>query len=286
VYYRDRDTATGILAVLIILFMLGTVEALIFGGFELLEPAKNTMTGFTGMPDIVQQPQLPPMTDSQPVSQSENTTPVTSVSGKPTVVDETIPTPSAADKPATPERIVIVPPLLGKSSVPDKTTPYQSATSGKPPAIAGTEMEKHVHALVNLERTKNGLTALMFDASISAVARKYSEDMAKRDYFNHVSPEGATLADRFRVGGVQVGRFGCGENIFKCPQVKVSYYNRSGVLVSEEYYSQSEIDELAVKGWMKSPGHRDNILNRNWSAEGIGIAISAGGDVYVTQDFN
>jgi uncharacterized protein YkwD len=164
VYYQKRDTATGVLAALIILFIMGTVVAFIFGGFEALEPVKNTITGSSKVPVIIQQPQLPPINVPQPSPPPEKSSPEPTVSEKSPVPGETIPIPPVAGKSPAPEKIIIVPPSLGKSSIPDKTTPAQSATTGKPPPIAGTEMEKQVHALVNMERTKNGLTALTLDA--------------------------------------------------------------------------------------------------------------------------
>jgi uncharacterized protein YkwD len=40
-----------------------------------------------------------------------------------------------------------------------------------------------------------------------------------------------------------------------------------------------------VRGWMKSPGHRDNLLNPNYRKMGIGIAIRKG-NIYATQIFS
>ena len=36
---------------------------------------------------------------------------------------------------------------------------------------------------------------------------------------------------------------------------------------------------------MSSEGHRENVLKRGFERQGIGVAITAGGKVYVTQDF-
>jgi uncharacterized protein YkwD len=43
--------------------------------------------------------------------------------------------------------------------------------------------------------------------------------------------------------------------------------------------------EFAVERWMKSTGHRENILNDRWKESGIGIAITADGAYYFTQVF-
>ncbi|RAK24681.1 Cysteine-rich secretory protein family protein, partial [Actinoplanes lutulentus] len=40
-----------------------------------------------------------------------------------------------------------------------------------------------------------------------------------------------------------------------------------------------------VNGWMKSPGHRTNILNCKSKTVGVGAVYSANGTPYYTQDF-
>jgi uncharacterized protein YkwD len=45
-------------------------------------------------------------------------------------------------------------------------------------------------------------------------------------------------------------------------------------------------DPAAVMtGWMNSPGHRTNILNCQYRQLGVGVAASAKGARYWTQDF-
>ena len=44
--------------------------------------------------------------------------------------------------------------------------------------------------------------------------------------------------------------------------------------------------EDAIKGWMGSPGHRANILQKNTREIGLGIARDDGGTVYYTAVFS
>lgn len=267
-YYQERRTPNVILTVFVALFILGiAIIALTFAGFEPLLPLRNAILGFSTTPTIDQQASNPSTAD---IKQPQN----------PTITDtKQAPTPPKAEPPPQPP--------------PDKGSPGP-AVSEKPSAINIADLEKQIHNLVNLERSKNGLVVVAWDAELSTVARKHSEDMAKRNYFNHVSPEGYRAVDRCKLAGINISKtqgdgvyyLGCSENIFQCSLVKVYYYNKNGVLAYSEYYSQSEIAELAVQGWMSSKGHRDNILTRFWRTEGIGIAISDGGDVYITQNFN
>jgi len=46
-----------------------------------------------------------------------------------------------------------------------------------------------------------------------------------------------------------------------------------------------EIAAGSVRGWMHSAGHRRNILEATYGRTGIGAAIAAGGEVYITQMF-
>ncbi|HTY56376.1 MAG TPA: CAP domain-containing protein, partial [Candidatus Binataceae bacterium] len=47
----------------------------------------------------------------------------------------------------------------------------------------------------------------------------------------------------------------------------------------------SEMPDRAVKAWMASPPHRENMLSANFRETGIGVARSSDGKTYVTQDF-
>jgi uncharacterized protein YkwD len=48
--------------------------------------------------------------------------------------------------------------------------------------------------------------------------------------------------------------------------------------------SPDEIARQVVDGWMGSEGHRENLLKRGFDRQGIGVAITAGGKVFVTQN--
>ena len=52
-----------------------------------------------------------------------------------------------------------------------------------------------------------------------------------------------------------------------------------------DWNSQEKIAQTTVQGWMKSPGHRKNILTPYFKSEGIGIVVSPDDKVYITQNF-
>lgn len=157
------------------------------------------------------------------------------------------------------------------------------------PHIVIPDLEKKIHALINEERKKEGLSPLARDNALARIARKHSRDMAKRNYFDHVSPEGRNFAHRYSQEGykcsVVVGttiHMGA-ENI-----ALNNLYDSATTVNGEVFYSwnsPAKIAETTVRGWMNSPGHRKNILTPYWRNEGIGIIITPEDKVYITQNF-
>ncbi|MBS0634210.1 MAG: CAP domain-containing protein [Verrucomicrobia bacterium] len=114
--------------------------------------------------------------------------------------------------------------------------------------------------LVNKERTKKGLKPLKELSEISKVARKHSQNMAdKKVSFGH---------DGFDARFEEVQKIGV---------------RRFGENVAYSYNIKDPL-EAAVKGWMKSEGHRENILG-DYEETGMGIAYDKKGTFYVTQLF-
>jgi len=151
-------------------------------------------------------------------------------------------------------------------------------------------LEKKIHNLINIERQKYGLSQLDWNDKIALAARGHSEDMLKRNYFEHDSPEGHDFSWRYSQVGfscnIYVGNYiySGAENIHQGWTYGTIWYT-NGVETSREWYSSDKIAENAVNGWMNSPGHRENILTPYWKNEGIGVAVSSDGKVLVTQDF-
>ncbi len=50
------------------------------------------------------------------------------------------------------------------------------------------------------------------------------------------------------------------------------------------WYSNAALAKEITKGWMESPGHRENILHGDYDEAGVGVVI-ANGYVYATQEF-
>jgi uncharacterized protein YkwD len=138
-----------------------------------------------------------------------------------------------------------------------------------------TALERRVHDLINAERMKTHARPLSWDADLAAIARAHSADMAKRRFFSHVNPDGDDPTARGRRAG------------YECRKALSSSEYRVGL--AENLYEISgnapvDVARRSVSGWMKSPGHRQNILEKNYTKTGIGVA-EVGDTIYITQLF-
>ena len=128
-----------------------------------------------------------------------------------------------------------------------------------------TVIERIVFELTNEERTANGLLPLAWDSELCRLARQHSEDMGGRGYFDHETPEGLFPKDRARAAGLRGFRV-IAENIA---------YNKG----------YENPGAYAVQRWMKSSGHRANILYSAFQYSAIGSDLASDGSVYLTQVF-
>jgi uncharacterized protein YkwD len=124
-------------------------------------------------------------------------------------------------------------------------------------------------ALTNRDRARYGRVALRLDARLNEAAQRHAEDMLRRNYFNHYSPEGRSPSDRFAAVG---GRGGAGENI---AVIKAPTLGRVDAKRLDFFERQ----------WMKSPGHRKNLLDARYTRFGFGIA-AVGDRIYAVQLFS
>lgn len=121
-----------------------------------------------------------------------------------------------------------------------------------PPAVAYQNHDRIVERVlkhVNQHRAMNGATPLAMNARLSDAAQKHSEDMARRDFLDHRSPDGRALQDRV---------------------ASVGYPWRA---IAENLAAGMSSPESTVQSWMTSPGHRDNMLSRDYLEAGIGYAV-------------
>jgi uncharacterized protein YkwD len=114
--------------------------------------------------------------------------------------------------------------------------------------------------------------------------------MAERGYFAHDNLLGQGPSERAVKQGYvcrkNYGSYyteGVAENIFQNWLYSSTTY--IGPIPVKNYVSPEQIATSTVDGWMKSPGHRENIVNRDYDRVGTGVAISKDEKVYITQNF-
>jgi uncharacterized protein YkwD len=125
--------------------------------------------------------------------------------------------------------------------------------------------ESDIFRLVNRERQRAGLAVVEWDRGAAALARQYAERMAAERFFAHVDPDGYTATERAERAGLRHWSR-IGENLFACDPTPA-------------------FTTLAVRGWMRSQSHRQNMLDPNWTAGGVGMAEGRDGTIYVVQIF-
>ena len=133
------------------------------------------------------------------------------------------------------------------------------------PVIVPADLfSRQVVELTNRERQAKGLRPLKRQITIREAAQWLADDMVKKSYFSHTDSLGRDFSTRLRDFG---------------------YENAS--VMAENIGLGAPDPAKAVANWMKSPGHRTNILNPELTEIGVGYAYK-GTDPYRhywVQDF-
>lgn len=129
-------------------------------------------------------------------------------------------------------------------------TPERRAPRKEPVLItdgpASAELSELVD-LVNRYRRSKGLGTLAWDERVARVAKAHSNDMVRRGFFSHKSPDGRTPFDRLHAVGIQ--------------------YHAAAENIAEGQETAEEV----FRSWMNSPGHRKNLENASYTHQGIGL---------------
>jgi uncharacterized protein YkwD len=128
----------------------------------------------------------------------------------------------------------------------------------RPTAANAAKVRTATLCLLNRERARHGLPKLHAQRSLRHAASSYAHLMVRRGFFDHVSPGGSTMTQRIERTDYLRGARGwaIGENL------------AWGV-------GSAATPARIVTAWMRSPGHRANILNGRFREIGVGIAKGA-----------
>ncbi|MEO6809735.1 MAG: CAP domain-containing protein, partial [Isosphaeraceae bacterium] len=120
----------------------------------------------------------------------------------------------------------------------------------------------------NAARSANGRPLLNTNAKLYAVAQIQANFCARNNVLTHVGSKGSTVADRANVVGYAWSSLA--ENAAQQPTAPPGWT-----------LDDVRTPEWIVGGWMKSPGHRDNLLGP-YTEIGAAYADAANGTRYWT----
>ena len=139
----------------------------------------------------------------------------------------------------------------------------------------------------NLEREKHGLKHFKHSREVEISASGHAQDMVKYNFYSHTSPIRfrRTLRDRLNRSGINpkyIGENICstfglqyqaGKKVGKPARPgEFRYLNTSNREVIPPHTYRS-FAQSVVKLWMDSPGHRQNILNPQFTHLGCGASV-------------
>ena len=157
-------------------------------------------------------------------------------------------------------------------------TPLICPTSMKSDERRGTQivtLNRQIAFVINTFRRAHGLGALRVSGHLNAASRQHSEEMGADGYFDHDSADGTAWWKRIQHYYPQAGYtyWAAGENLlFSSPDIAAA---------------------AALKQWIASPEHLQNLLNPTWRNLGVGsVHVTDAGGVYagdtvtiITTDF-
>lgn len=130
--------------------------------------------------------------------------------------------------------------------------------------LVSTVLPSIVVQLTNEERFDNSTIPLQRNSTLDKAAKLKAEHMAENEYFSHFSPKGVSPWYWFDESGY--------------------VYAHAGENLAIHFTDSSEV----VEAWMKSPTHRENIVNGVYTEIGVGTAkgkFEGYDTVYVVQLF-
>lgn len=102
--------------------------------------------------------------------------------------------------------------------------------------------------LTNDSRKSQNIPELKIRMELQEAAQKKAEDMAKKGYFAHTSPEGLLPWHWFKEAGYD--------------------FSYAGENLAVNFFDSKDVNNA----WLQSPSHKENILSKSFTEIGIGIA--------------
>lgn len=126
-------------------------------------------------------------------------------------------------------------------------------------ARCGDDLETLTWRLLNCERMTQGIPPVDCDLRLVWIGRQHATDMASRQFFGHVNPDGNDPFRRLRSRGILYGA--AGENLARQTTILDAHH-----------------------AWMDSSLHRRNILTETYDYAGIGV-VQYGHQLLLSEAF-
>lgn len=138
-----------------------------------------------------------------------------------------------------------------------KQRPYELVYNGQliEPEAPNEEMwrlieegnEREIFDITNVIRIRYQLNPLIWDEGTAEAAYSHSKDMAENNDFSHTSKKFGSLSDRLNKAKV--------------------VYKSAGENIAAKYTDAPAV----VEGWLNSKGHRESLLNQDFTHMGAGV---------------
>lgn len=135
------------------------------------------------------------------------------------------------------------------------------------PGVLGIFSKINIQEVIeatNKVRAQNGEPTFKTNDALNAAANQKAQDMVQSGYWAHISPTGKTPWDFIKENGY--------------------FYSVAGENLARDFYDVSSM----ISAWMASPSHRENILNKEFSEIGVGMAqgsVAGRETIFVVQMF-
>ncbi len=116
-------------------------------------------------------------------------------------------------------------------------------------------IEQEILVLVNKERANYNARALSSRSNLDNFARSWSDKMMSEGFFEHSNlniPYSSTAGENIGETPIHYDVVGCGST-----------------------YTNKAIAECFVSGWISSPGHHENMIEKSFSLTGIGVSCDS-----------
>jgi uncharacterized protein YkwD len=123
------------------------------------------------------------------------------------------------------------------------------AVAGSP--VAAASPAEAVLSSVNAARARAGCQPLRLNARLTAAATSHAKAMAEQNFFGHAGKDGSKFSSRIK---------------------KQGYSYRAA---AENIAAGQRTAGQAVQGWLKSAGHRRNLLDCRMKETGIAVVYQA-----------